>query len=531
MTTEMLVTPRGGEVHQGGGLSQASLPRRDTPQTKGPTMSPYAQPPFLEVREYLVGGEFKTWRGEQIPVESMIPSAKGEVTPLGSFPRLSPEAALEVLDGAVKAYDEGLGTWPSMSAEQRIAAVEKCLDLFAKKREEVVHLLLWEIGKTVPDAEKEFDRTIEYVRETIKAYRTMVEEGRKQVATSAGTVATEPGPRGVAFCMGPSNYPLNETLTTVFPALLIGNTVVLKPAKQGVLLLAPLLEAMKDSFPPGVLSVLFGDGFEVVPPVMRSGKVDSFAFIGSSSAAKAILNMHPASHALHTVLGLGAKNPAVVLPSADLDHAVSEIVTGALSFNGQRCTALKAVLVQRSMAEQFVEKLSAAVGALPKGLPWEKGVKITPLYEPGKAARMAAYVEDAVAHGARVVNEGGGESNGALYTPPVLYPVTSAMKIYREEQFGPVVPVIVFDDISEVIEYVKASSYRQQASVFGKDSQDLTIAVSKLGRMVPRINVNTQCQRGPDFVSFGALKDSGLGELSIEKALHEFSVERVVNVK
>ena len=101
------------------------------------------------------------------------------------------------------------------------------------------------------------------------------------------------------------------------------------------------------------------------------------------------------------------------------------------------------------------------------------------------------------------------------------------MKIYRDEQFGPVVPVAVFDDPSEVLEYVKSSTVRQQASVFGNDSNELVPLAERLGRMVPRVNINAQCQRGPDFVSFGALKDAGLGELSIEKALEAFSVERV----
>ena len=487
----------------------------------------YAQPPHCEVKSYLVNGELRPWSGDMMPIVSQIRSANGEVTPLGSVPKLSPAAAREIVERAAEAYDEGLGVWPSLSAEARIAAVEACLDLFQAKRDEVVHLLVWEIGKSVPDAEKEFDRTIGYVRDTIEAYREMVAKGREVKPFGASGITTEPGPRGVTFCMAPSNYPFNESLTTVFPALLVGNPVILKPAKQGVLLFAPILEAMQKSFPPGVLSVLFGDGFEVVPPVMSSGKVDSFAFIGTSGAAKAILNQHPSGHTLHRVLGLGAKNPGVVLPSADLDATVKEVVAGALSFNGQRCTALKMLFVHRSIAQEFVEKLSTAVSALPKGMPWEKGVAITPLYEPGKEAAMGAYVEDAVAHGARITNEGGGRRSHGVYNPAVLYPVTPEMRVYREEQFGPVVPVAVFDDPREVLAYVKTSSVRQQASVFGSDPKEVDPLTERLGRMIPRVNVNAQCQRSPDSVSFGALKDAGLGELSIQKALEAFSVERV----
>jgi glyceraldehyde-3-phosphate dehydrogenase (NADP+) len=478
-------------------LKEACLSQRVEPSRAQPISCPYAQPPYREEQRYLVNGELRQWTGEFMPIQSALPSSKGETTPLGSVPKLSAEAACEIIETAAQAYDEGLGVWPSMSAEERIAAVEACLTLFQGKREEVVHLLVWEIGKSVGDAEREFDRTIDYVRDTIRVYRDMVAKGREPISTSAGAITTEPGPRGVALCMGPSNYPLNESLTTVFPALLTGNTVVLKPAKQGVLLLTPLLEAMQSSFPRGVVSVLFGDGFEVMPPVMRSGKVDSLAFIGSSGAAKAIVGQHPAGHTLHKVLGLGAKNPGIILPSANLDKAVSDVVTGALAFNGQRCTALKILFVHRSIADSFVEKLSSAVSGLVKGLPWEKGVAITPLYEPGKVAAMERYVEDATAHGARVMNEGGGHSAGALYTPAVLYPVTPEMKIFRDEQFGPVVPVVAFDDVNEAIAYVKSSSVRQQASIFGTHEEENAALAEQLGRMLPRVNINAPCQRGP----------------------------------
>jgi glyceraldehyde-3-phosphate dehydrogenase (NADP+) len=234
-------------------LSAARIAGLREPTLRNATASPYAQPPYREAKSYLVNGELRPWTGEVMPIHSPIRSANGEPTLLGSVPRLSPEAAREILESAAQAYDEGLGVWPSMSVEARIAAVETCLDLFQAKREEVVHLLVWEIGKTVPDAEKEFDRTIGYVRDTIRAYREMVAKGREVLPTTAGAITTEPGPRGVTFCMAPSNYPLNESLTTVFPALLVGNPVILKPAKQGVLLLAPLLEAMQKSFPPGVV--------------------------------------------------------------------------------------------------------------------------------------------------------------------------------------------------------------------------------------------------------------------------------------
>src|ERR1041384_5823889 len=148
-------------------------------------------------------------------------------------------------------------------------------------------------------------------------------------------------PLGVALCMGPYNYPLNETFTTLFPALIMGNTVVFKPAKYGVLLVRPLLEAFQKSFPPGVINVIYGRGRYTVGAMMETGKIDVFAFIGTNEGANELKKAHPKSHRLRAVLGLDAKNLAIILPDANLENAVNECVLGALSFNGQICTAIK----------------------------------------------------------------------------------------------------------------------------------------------------------------------------------------------
>src|SRR3990167_9469580 len=181
--------------------------------------------------------------------------------------------------------------------------------------------------------------------------------------------------------MGPFNYPLNETFTTLIPALIMGNTVIFKPAKYGVLLIQPLLKAFAESFPPGVINVIYGRGRETVGALMESGSVDLFAFIGTNKGASDLKKLHPRPHRLRAVLGLDAKNPAIVLPDADLNLTVKEAVMGALSFNGQRCTALKIFFVQRSVADAFVQKLSEAISALQLGLPWTDKVQITPLPE------------------------------------------------------------------------------------------------------------------------------------------------------
>src|SRR5690606_12590847 len=168
--------------------------------------------------------------------------------------------SLEALDAAVKAYDLGHGVWPTMSVTERIEHVEKFLDAMREKRAEVVKLLMWEIGKTLKDSEKEFDRTVDYIVDTIKALKNLDRNSSKLIEEQGFMAQIRRVPLGVALCMGPYNYPLNETFTTLFPALIMGNTVVFKPAKYGVLLIRPLLGAFRDSSPPGGVDVIYGRG-------------------------------------------------------------------------------------------------------------------------------------------------------------------------------------------------------------------------------------------------------------------------------
>ena len=220
----------------------------------------------IDQREYLINGELKTWPGSLNPILSPVYVKQGnEIVPknIGSTPLLTSKEALEALDGAVKAYDLGHGVWPTLSVTARIEHVEKFLAAMRLKRAEVVKLLMWEIGKTLKDSEKEFDRTCDYIVDTIKVYKEIDRNSAKLVEDQGFMAQIRRVPYGVALCMGPYNYPLNETFSTLIPALIMGNTVVFKPAKFGVLLIRPLLEAFRTSFPPGVINIIYGRGREL----------------------------------------------------------------------------------------------------------------------------------------------------------------------------------------------------------------------------------------------------------------------------
>ena len=487
-----------------------------------------------EQREYLVDGELRRWEGALQEVFSpVLIEQEGRLLRkrIGSYPLLGEAEALGALEAAARAYDHGSGRWPTLRVEERIRSVESFLRGMVERRAQVVRLLMWEIGKSLEDSEKEFDRTAAYISATLEALKRLDRDSSRFTIEEGVAAQIRRAPLGVVLCMGPFNYPLNETFTTLIPALIMGNTVVVKPPKIGVLLFRPLLEVFLGSFPQGVVNFVYGEGQRVVGPLMESGRIDALAFIGSDRVADILKHQHPKPHRLRSVLGLGAKNAAIVLDSADLKTAVQECALGALSFNGQRCTALKILFVHRKVVEPFLQAFCERVNSLKAAMPWEQGAVITPLPEENKIAAMRGYVEDALGRGARIVNPGGGESLETLFAPAVLYPVDKTMRIYHEEQFGPVVPVVPFDSIQEPLEAVRDSPYGQQISLFGQESGTLARLIDPLVNQVCRVNLNSQCQRGPDLFPFTGRKDSAEGTLSVSDALRVFSIRTLVAAK
>jgi glyceraldehyde-3-phosphate dehydrogenase (NADP+) len=505
------------------------FPRRDDIPAE------FRPPVPVHQRHVLLDGALVPWSGPCQAVVSPIrfrdPAGALEEIELGSYPEGGEADSEAALAAALSAYDDGRGVWPTMSVAERIACMEDFTAQMVTRRAEVVRLIMWEIGKSIADCEKEFDRTVAYIRATIEALKDLDNDNSRFVISEGTIGQIRRTPLGVVLCMGPYNYPLNETFATLIPALIMGNAVLLKPPKLGALLFSPLLQAFATSFPKGVINTVYGRGAVVVPRLLGSGKVNVLTLIGSSKVAGHLKKLHPKAHRLRAILGLDAKNAAIVLPDADIDLAVSECLLGTLSFNGQRCTALKMLIVHRSIAEPFLRRFSAALAKLKVGMPWEKGVSITPLAEPDKAAYLADCVDDAIAKGARIVNDGGAAACHSLFYPAIVYPVGEGMKLYREEQFGPVVPVMPFDDIESALHYVVTSEHGQQVSIFSSNPDSIATLVDPLVNQVCRVNINCQCQRGPDVFPFTGRKDSAEGTLSVTDALRSFSIRSMVAAK
>ena len=482
--------------------------------------------------EYLIGGKISSWKGKQANVYSTLlcDTNDKEPTLIGNTPEMTGDYALKALDSAHKAFNYGQGLWPTMKVYERINCMENFVDRMILKRDEIVKLLMWEIGKNLNDSIKEFDRTVEYIKDTIEEYKIIDRDGATFQNKSGVRALIRRGPLGVVLCLGPYNYPLNETFALLIPAIIMGNTTIFKPAKHGVLLIAPLLEAFKESFPPGVVNIVFGRGREIASPIMKTGKIDVLALIGHSSSAISLQDLHPQKSRLRLVLGLEAKNPGIVLKDADIDLTVKECISGTLSFNGQRCTALKILYVHEEIKDEFLNKFTKAVDELKLGLPWENTL-LTPLPEPGKPKYILDLIEDAVTKGAKILNKRGGEKQKNFVFPAVLYPVTKDMNVYEEEQFGPVIPVISFKDISKPIADMSESNYGQQVSIFGQDVDTLGPIIDSMVNLVCRVNLNSACQRGPDIYPFTGRKDSAVATLSVHDALRSFSIRTFVASK
>ena len=489
---------------------------------------------YINQREYLVDGKLHIWEGETedslSPIHLNTPDGLTQQK-IGEFPCLSQEEALLALEAAGKAYDHGRGKWPTMSVSQRIECLQDFAYRMKEKRGEVVNLLMWEIGKSYQDSCKEFDRTVDYIEDTIDALKNLDRVSSRFEIAQGVIGQIRRAPLGIVLSMGPANYPLNETFTTLIPALIMGNTVIVKAPRPGVLLNYPLLEAFKETFPPGVVNTIYGKGRTISPPLMESGRIDALAFIGSSKAANNLKKQHPKSYRLRSILGLEAKNPGIVLPHADLDLAVKECILGTLSYNGQRCTAIKILFVHTAIVDKFLEKFTKAVSQLKFGMPWEEGVFLTPIAEPGKPQYLQDLVEDAKQYGAQVINEAGGTINETFFYPAVLYPVNDKMKVYSVEQFGPIIPIVPFDDIETPIDYLVKSNYGQQVSIFGQKTDAIAQLIDPLVNQVCRVNINSQCQRGPDTFPFTGRKDSAEGTLSVHDALRAFSIRTLVAAK
>ncbi|WP_188650509.1 NADP-dependent glyceraldehyde-3-phosphate dehydrogenase [Pontibacillus salipaludis] len=431
---------------------------------------------------------------------------------VGSVPSLSQEE----LNTSIETTSKAQIAWAERSVQERGEILNKWADLLEERKEEIGTAIMKEVAKNKKSSVSEVERTVDYIRHTVEdAYRLNGEvkrgDGFKGGSRSKVGLA-EKAPLGTILAIGPFNYPVNLSASKIAPALVQGNSVVFKPATQGAISGIKMVEALIDAgLPKELVTVATGRGSVIGDFLVQHPKVDMISFTGGTSTGRHIAQL---SSMVPLVLELGGKDPAIVLEDADLDKAAKEIVAGAYSYSGQRCTAIKRVLVQDEVADELVDRIAHKVKSLSVGMP-EDNKDVTPLIDNKSADYVQSLIDDAKDQGAKVVS--GDTREGNLLHPTLLDNVTTDMRVAWEEPFGPVLPIIRVSSQSEAIQIANESEYGLQASIFTKNIDNAMSIADKLE--VGTVQLNGKTSRGPDHFPFLGVKASGLGVQGIRESL------------
>ena len=439
---------------------------------------------------------------------------------LGTVPAMTKQQVDEKIEQSRKAFVE----WKEIPLYEKADRINKVADLLIEHIDELSALLMKEIAKDEKSARSEVTRTADFIRFTTDIAKSMQGEtiqsdrfpGFGQDKVSMVTRV----PLGVVLAISPFNYPVNLAASKIAPALVGGNTVVFKPATQGALSGVYLAKLFYEAgIPEGVLTVITGKGSEIGDYVVTHEGIDFINFTGSTEVGKHISEI---TSMVPVMMELGGKDAAIVLKDADLDLAAKNIVAGGYSYSGQRCTAVKRILADETIADTLVEKMKVLIEQLKSGNPSEKDVTIVPLINEKAADFVWELIEDALNKGATIVT--GGKRSGNLITATLFDNVTTDMRIAWEEPFGPVLPVIRVKTVKEAIEIANQSNYGLQSAVFTQNINDAFSIANQLE--VGTVQINNKTERGPDHFPFLGVKSSGLGTQGIR-----YSIETMTRPK
>lgn len=431
---------------------------------------------------------------------------------LGSVEKMSKEKVNEIYLEARKALKE----WKNLSTIERAEYLYKAADELDKIKFELAELVTKEISKPYKDSLQEIERTIyliKYSAEEGKRIFGEIVEAKNYDKNANGKISlVRREAIGVVLAIAPFNYPINLSASKIAPALIMGNVVVFKPPTQGVLSALKLVKAFeKANLPKGVLQVVTGKGSEIGDYLNTHNEIDFINFTGSTNIGKKIAAQ---SIMKPLMLELGGKDAAIVLDDADLEKASKEIVAGAYSYSGQRCTAIKRVLVTNKVHDELIEKIKEKVLKLKVGNPFDN-VDIAPLIDNNSADFVENLIKDAINKGAKEEVKYTRKNN--LISPSLLSNVSLDMDIAWEEPFGPVLPIIKIDSVDEAIKIANKSEYGLQSSVFTKDIDMAFKIANELE--VGSVHINNKTQRGPDNFPFLGIKNSGLGIQGIRDSI------------
>lgn len=464
-----------------------------------------------------VNGE---WKSSQTEIKIYTP-ATGDL--LGSVPAMT-QAEVDQVYAAAK---EAQPAWRALSYLERAAILHRVADILERDAEKIGTVLSKEVAKGHKAAVSEVVRTAEIINyaaeEGLRLEGEVLEGGSFETASKKKIAVVRREPVGLVLAISPFNYPVNLAASKIAPALIAGNVVAFKPPTQGsisgILLAQAFAEALEEAGAPnGVFNTITGRGSVIGDYIVEHPAVNFINFTGSTPIGEGIgklAGMRP------IMLELGGKDSAIVLEDADLKKAAKDIVGGALSYSGQRCTAVKRVLVLDSVADELTALIQAEVSGLSVGMP-EDDAFITPVIDTASADFIEGLVKDAVDKGAKEVNAYKRENN--LIWPTVLADVTTDMRVAWEEPFGPVLPIIRVASVEEAIKISNESEYGLQAAVF---TNDFPLAFNIAEQLeVGTVHINNKTQRGTDNFPFLGAKKSGAGVQGVK-----YSIEAMTTVK
>ena len=461
----------------------------------------------------LVNGE---WKSSEKEITIYSPINQEE---LGTVPAMSQAE----VDEAMQAARAALPAWRALSAVERAAYLHKTAAILERDKEEIGTILAKEVAKGIKAAIGEVVRTADLIRyaaeEGLRITGQAMEGGGFEAASKNKLAVVRREPVGVVLAIAPFNYPVNLSGSKIAPALIAGNVVMFKPPTQGSISGLLLAKAFEEAgIPAGVFNTITGRGSEIGDYIIEHKEVNFINFTGSTPIGERIgrlAGMRP------IMLELGGKDAALVLEDADLEHAAKQIVAGAFSYSGQRCTAIKRVIVLESVADKLATLLQAEVAKLTVGDPFDNA-DITPVIDNASADFIWGLIEDAQEKGAQALTPIKREGN--LLWPVLFDQVTKDMKVAWEEPFGPVLPIIRVANVEEAIAFANESEFGLQSSVFTNDFKKAFEIAEKLE--VGTVHINNKTQRGPDNFPFLGVKGSGAGVQGIK-----YSIEAMTNVK
>jgi aldehyde dehydrogenase (NAD+) len=476
---------------------------------------------MLGRKQLLIGGE---WRdasdGGTMPV---VNPATEEV-----IAEVAAASAADV-DAAVTAARQAFeGPWGALSARERGRLVWQLGERLQEKIDEVARLETLHNGKPITESRHvEIPMAVECLQ-YFAGWADKI-QGETVPVKSGALVYTRREPLGVVAAIVPWNFPLLLAIWKVAPALAAGNTVILKPASQTPLTALALGEIGREvGLPPGVLNVVTGSGATVGQALVEHPGVDKIAFTGDTSTGKGIMRA-AAGTLKHVTLELGGKSPNIVFPDADLDAAVRGATVGIFYGKGEVCAAGSRLLVDRSIKDQFVEKVAARTKKMVAGDPLDPKTRLGAIASKSQLERVLRYVETAKREGASLVAGGSrtdiGTGKGYFMQPTVFADVTPAMTIAREEIFGPVLAAIEFADVDDAIARANDSMYGLAAGVWTRDVKKAHYVASKLKAGTVWVNTYNVYDTA---ASFGGYKQSGFGREMGEHALESYTQLKTV---